>query len=63
MAAKGFNSGDAILRAAIREQAGSTVKRLHRDGTIENIGAVARVSGSWSALNIERHGGRWEIAR
>jgi chromosome condensin MukBEF MukE localization factor len=28
-----------ILRAAIREQVGSTVKRLHRGGTIENIGA------------------------
>jgi hypothetical protein len=38
-AAKGFDIGDAILRAAIREQAGSTVKRLHRAGAIENIGA------------------------
>jgi hypothetical protein len=37
--AKGFDAGDAILRAAIREQVGSTVKRLHRTGTIENIGA------------------------
>jgi hypothetical protein len=37
--AKGFDSGDAILRAAIREQVGSTVKRLHREGTIANIGA------------------------
>ena len=37
--AKGFDSGDAILRAAIREQVGSTVKRLHRNGAIENIGA------------------------
>ena len=25
--------------SAIREQVGSTVKRLHRDGAIENIGA------------------------
>ena len=39
IAAKGFDVGDAILRAAIREQVGSTVKRLNRDGTVENIGA------------------------
>jgi hypothetical protein len=39
IAAKGFDVGDAILRAAIREQVGSIVKRLHRDGAIENIGA------------------------
>ena len=39
IAAKGFDAGDAILRAAIREQVGSTVKRLNRDGTVENIGA------------------------
>jgi hypothetical protein len=38
--AKGFDAGDAILRAAIRDQVGSTVKRLHRNGAIENIGAV-----------------------
>lgn len=38
IAAKGFDIGDAILRAAIREQVGSTVKRLHRNGAIENIG-------------------------
>lgn len=37
--AKGFDVGDAILRAAIREQVVSTVKRLHRNGAIENIGA------------------------
>lgn len=37
--AKGFDLGDAILRAAIREQVGSTVKRLHRNEAIENIGA------------------------
>jgi hypothetical protein len=36
---KGFDTGDAILRAAIRRQVGSTVKQLHRNGTIENIGA------------------------
>ena len=39
IAAKGFDAGDAILRAAIREQVGSTVKRLHRNDAIENIGA------------------------
>ena len=39
IASKGFDPGDAILRAAIREQVGSTVKRLHRNGVIENIGA------------------------
>ncbi len=39
IAAKGFDSGDAILRTAIREQVGPIVKRLHRDGTIENVGA------------------------
>jgi chromosome condensin MukBEF MukE localization factor len=43
--AKCFDSGDAILRAAIREQVGSTVKRLHRDGAIENIGA--RRASKW----------------
>jgi hypothetical protein len=37
--AKGFDTGDAILRAAIREQVGSTVKRLHREDAIDNIGA------------------------
>ena len=30
IAAKGFDAGDAILRAAIREQVGSTVKRSFR---------------------------------
>lgn len=48
IATKGFDSGDAILRAAIREQVGSTVKRLHREGTIENIGA--------------RRASRWKLA-
>jgi hypothetical protein len=43
--AKGFDAGDAILRAAIREQVGSIVKRLHRNGTIENIGA--RLGSKW----------------
>jgi hypothetical protein len=39
IAAKGFDVGDAILRAAIRDQVGSIVKRLHRDGAIETVGA------------------------
>jgi hypothetical protein len=39
IAAKGFDVGDAILRTAIREQVGSTVKRLHRNGAVENIGS------------------------
>ena len=38
IAAKGFDSGDAILRAAIRDQVGGIVKRLHRRGEIEKIG-------------------------
>jgi hypothetical protein len=38
IAAKGFDVGDAILRAAIREQVGSTVTRLHSNGAIKNIG-------------------------
>jgi hypothetical protein len=37
--AKGFDTQDAILRAAIRDRVGSTVKRLNRNGAIENIGA------------------------
>jgi hypothetical protein len=39
VAAKGFDAADNILRAAIREQVGSIVKRLHRNGAIENSGA------------------------
>jgi hypothetical protein len=39
IAAKGFDSSDGILRAAIRDQIGAIVKRLHREGAIENIGA------------------------
>jgi hypothetical protein len=39
IAAKRFDAGDASLRAAIREQVGSIVKRLHRNGAIENRGA------------------------
>jgi hypothetical protein len=39
IAIKGFDEGDGILRAAIREQVGSTVKRLHRQGALDNVGA------------------------
>jgi hypothetical protein len=39
IAAKGFDPADSVLRAAIRDQVGSIVKRLHREQTIENIGA------------------------
>jgi hypothetical protein len=49
IAAKGFDAGDAILRAAIREQVGSTVKRLHREGMIANTGA-GRAS-RWKLVN------------
>jgi hypothetical protein len=49
IAAKGFDAGDAILRAAIRDQVGSTVKRLHRNGAITNIGA-GRAS-KWKLAN------------
>jgi hypothetical protein len=36
--AKGFDAGDGILRAAIRDQVGDVVKRLHRLGRVEKIG-------------------------
>jgi hypothetical protein len=39
---KGFDVSDAILRGAIREQVGSIVKRLHREGMIKNAGAGRR---------------------
>jgi hypothetical protein len=38
IAAKGFDAGDAILRAAIRDQIGDIVKRLHRRDEVERIG-------------------------
>src|SRR6201993_573408 len=49
IAAKGFDQADAILRAAIREQVGSTVKRLHRNAAIENIGAGR--AGKWKLVS------------
>jgi hypothetical protein len=39
IATKSFDATDRILRAAIRDQVGSIVKRLHREGAIVNIGA------------------------
>ena len=38
IAAKGFDPADGILRAAIREQVGDVVKRLHRRGAVAKIG-------------------------
>jgi hypothetical protein len=37
--AKGLDAGDSILGAAVRDQVGSIVKRLHRSGDIERVGA------------------------
>jgi hypothetical protein len=39
IATKSFDPADSVLRAAIRGQVGSIVKRLNREGTIENTGA------------------------
>src|SRR5580700_10868424 len=50
IAPKGFDSGDAILRAAIREQVGAIVKRLGRQDAIESVGA-GRVS-KWKPTAI-----------
>ena len=48
----GGYASPAILRVAICEQVGSTVKRLYRNGAIDNIGAeraskwkLARMAG------------------
>jgi hypothetical protein len=38
MMAKGFDPNDAILRASIRDQVGSIVKRLRRERMIESVG-------------------------
>jgi hypothetical protein len=40
--AKAFGPREAVLLAAIREQVGSIIKRLHRDGTIKKIEAGRR---------------------
>jgi hypothetical protein len=47
--AKGFDAGDAILRAAIRDQVGSIVKRLHRNGAIAHVGAGR--SSTWKLIS------------
>jgi hypothetical protein len=39
IAAKWFDIDDGILRSAIRDPVGSIVKRLHRNGAIEKVGA------------------------
>jgi hypothetical protein len=39
IATKGFDRADTLLRTAIREQVGSTLKQLRSDGAIEEIGA------------------------
>ena len=48
--AKGFDPADSALRAAIRDQIRSIVKRLHRDGAIGNTGA-GRAS-KWKLANV-----------
>jgi hypothetical protein len=35
---KGFDVADSILRAAIRDQVGAIIKRLHRRGELEKLG-------------------------
>ena len=39
MAIEGFDPADSILRAAIRNQAGDVIKRLHSRGEVRKIGA------------------------
>jgi hypothetical protein len=43
IATKGFDVGDTILRTAIREQVGSTIERLHREGAVDRRGARKQV--------------------
>ena len=45
VAAKGFDPADGILRAAIRDQAGNIIKRLHRRGEVEKIGSGRGTDG------------------
>jgi hypothetical protein len=40
MMTKGFDPNDAVLRASIRDQVGSLVKRLRREQIIESVGFV-----------------------
>jgi hypothetical protein len=55
IAVKGFDPGDSILRAAIRDQVGSTVKRLYRRGEIEKDRAGTRDRLEAKALLISKH--------
>ena len=50
IAAKGFDPADSILRAAIRDQVGDIVKRLHRRGEVERIG-TGRAS-KWTLTGV-----------
>jgi hypothetical protein len=52
IATKRFDAGDAMLRAAIREQVGSIVKRLHRSGAIEEERQRLHDRGYSSALQV-----------
>jgi hypothetical protein len=45
MTAKGFGLADAILRVSIRDRVGLAAKRLHRGGTIQNVGT--RRASKW----------------
>jgi hypothetical protein len=51
--AKGFDSTDGVLRAAIRDQVGAIVKRLHRSGEIERIGAGRGARWRLIGLHLE----------
>jgi hypothetical protein len=48
IAAKSFDKGDGILRAAIRDQVGSIIKRLQRQGTVYRVGNGR--AARWSRL-------------
>jgi hypothetical protein len=47
IAAKGFDLADGYLRAAIRDQVGSVLKRLHRRGIAEPTARGAVRAGGW----------------
>jgi hypothetical protein len=50
MTEKSFDLTDAILRTAIRHQVKSAVRRLHRGGTVENVGT--RRASKWKLVNV-----------
>jgi hypothetical protein len=61
MVGKGFDANDANLRAAIREQVGSVVKRLHRQATIESVSA--EYASRWKPASAkERAAGAYSAA-